>query len=115
MKITIQVSSDRGNSASATIKTTTIDPAKEGSKTLLRLVRVIERQEKSSTYSVYLKATPKKIEVIKLVREISGLNLKEAKALVDGLGIIVRKLTVDELAVWTRGLDDCGAEYEVRN
>src|SRR3954464_7922757 len=44
-----------------------------------------EKEEEKSTFDVVLKAAgDKKIQVIKVVRQYTGLGLKEAKDLVDG-------------------------------
>ncbi len=46
---------------------------------------VVQAQEEQTEFTVVLKAAgDKKIEVIKVVREITGLGLKEAKDLVEG-------------------------------
>jgi len=114
MQITIQVSSKLGNSAQTTITTTTLDPAKEGSKALLRLVRLIENQEQMSSFGILLTAAgPKKIQTIKFVREQTGKGLKEAKDLVDRGGLLVSKLTAEQVHVWTQGLGELGASFEV--
>jgi large subunit ribosomal protein L7/L12 len=115
MKIEIRVTTNHGNTASADITTVTTDPAREGSKALLRLVRLVEQAEKASSYSITLTATPNKIPTIKVVREMTGLGLKEAKAKVDTLGrALVTGLTADQVKDWSRKLDETGAKYEVR-
>ena len=49
-------------------------------------------EEEQTEFTVVLKEIgPEKIKVIKAVREITGLGLKEAKALVDGAPSIVKE------------------------
>jgi large subunit ribosomal protein L7/L12 len=57
----------------------------------------------------------KKIQVIKVVREITGLGLKEAKDLVDGAPQVVKAgATKDEAAAIKAKLEEQGAEAEIK-
>ncbi|MBV71546.1 MAG: 50S ribosomal protein L7/L12 [Myxococcales bacterium] len=57
----------------------------------------------------------KKIQVIKAVREITGLGLKEAKALVDGAPNPIKEGASKEEADDLKGkLEEAGAEVEVK-
>src|SRR5438128_12328181 len=57
----------------------------------------------------------KKIQVIKVVRELTGLGLKEAKDLVDGAPKAVKeKVTKAEAADMKKKLEEVGATVEVR-
>ncbi|MBM9502749.1 50S ribosomal protein L7/L12 [Leptospira sp. 201903070] len=72
--------------------------------------------EEASTYNVILKGFgDKKIEVIKLVREITGLGLKEAKDLVEAGGKSVKegvsKAEADDLK---KKLEGVGAQIELK-
>lgn len=72
--------------------------------------------EEKTEFDVILKAAgPNKINVIKVVRELTGLGLKEAKDLVDGAPKAVKEKVgkVDADAVATK-LKDAGAEVEVK-
>jgi len=56
-----------------------------------------------------------KIQVIKVVREITGLGLKEAKALVDGAPGVLKEAISKEEAEEIKGkLEDVGAAAEVK-
>jgi large subunit ribosomal protein L7/L12 len=57
----------------------------------------------------------KKIQVIKAVREITGLGLKEAKAEVEGAPKIIKEgLSKDEAEEIVKKLEDAGATAEVK-
>ena len=72
--------------------------------------------EEQTEFTVNLKeAGAKKIQVIKVVREITGLGLKEAKDLVDGAPQAVKVgVTKDEAATIKAKLEDQGATGEVK-
>jgi large subunit ribosomal protein L7/L12 len=72
--------------------------------------------EEQTEFTVILKATgDKKINVIKEVRAITGLGLKEAKDLVEAGGKTVKEgVTKDEAAKLKKQLEDQGASVEVR-
>ena len=67
-------------------------------------------------FTVNLKeAGAKKIQVIKVVREITGLGLKEAKDLVDGAPQTVKAgVNKDEAATIRTKLEEQGATVEVK-
>lgn len=72
--------------------------------------------EEKTEFDVVLKAAgANKIAVIKVVREITGLGLKEAKDLVDGapktLKEAIAKEAADEIA---NKLKEAGAEVEIK-
>jgi large subunit ribosomal protein L7/L12 len=53
---------------------------------------VAEKEEEKTNFDVVLKAAgDKKIQVIKVVREVTGLGLKEAKDLVEGAPKVVKE------------------------
>jgi large subunit ribosomal protein L7/L12 len=72
--------------------------------------------EEQTEFEVVLKETgPKKIQVIKVVREITGLGLKEAKDLVDGAPQVVKAgATKDEAAAIKAKLEEQGAVAEIK-
>ena len=72
--------------------------------------------EEQTEFSVILKECgAKKIQVIKVVREITGLGLKEAKDLVDGAPQTVKAgATKDEAAAIKAKLEEQGATAEVK-
>jgi large subunit ribosomal protein L7/L12 len=72
--------------------------------------------EEQTEFTVNLKeAGAKKIQVIKVVREITGLGLKEAKDLVDGAPQAVKAgVSKDEAATIRTKLEEQGAVVEVK-
>ncbi|MCZ8157637.1 MAG: 50S ribosomal protein L7/L12 [Leptospira sp.] len=71
--------------------------------------------EEPATFNVILKAHgDKKIDVIKLVREITGLGLADAKTLVEAGGKSVKEgVSKDEAADIKKKLEGAGAQVEV--
>ena len=60
-------------------------------------------------------AGDKKINVIKVVREITGLGLKEAKDLVEGAPKVVKEgVNKDDAAKIKKALEEQGAKVEVK-
>ena len=71
--------------------------------------------EEQTEFSVILKATgEKKVEVIKAVRAITGLGLKEAKDLVEATGTIKEAVSKDDAAKMKKDLEAAGATVEVK-
>src|SRR6266576_1637171 len=72
--------------------------------------------EEQTEFNVTLKeAGAKKIQVIKVVRELTGLGLKEAKDLVDSAPSVVKAgVTKDEAAAMKAKLEEQGAAVEVK-
>ena len=72
--------------------------------------------EEQTEFSVSLKeAGAKKIQVIKVVRELTGLGLKEAKDLVDGAPSVVKAgVNKEEAAAMKAKLEEQGAGVEVK-
>lgn len=72
--------------------------------------------EEKTEFDVVLKdAGGKKIQVIKVVREITGLGLKEAKDMVDGAPQTVKAaVSKDEAAQIKAKLEEQGATVEVK-
>ena len=72
--------------------------------------------EEQTEFTVMLKeAGAKKIQVIKVVREITGLGLKEAKDLVDGAPQAVKSgVSKDEANTIKTKLEEQGAGVEVK-
>ena len=57
---------------------------------------------------------PKKIKVIKAVRTLTSLGLKEAKDAVDGLATIMEGVSNDAAAEAKKALEEAGAVVEVK-
>jgi large subunit ribosomal protein L7/L12 len=72
--------------------------------------------EEQTEFDVILKeAGGKKIQVIKVVRELTGLGLKEAKDMVDGAPQTVKAgVSKDEAATVKAKLEEQGAVVEVK-
>ena len=72
--------------------------------------------EEKTEFDVVLKAAgANKIQVIKVVREITGLGLKEAKEVVDGAPKTVKEgVSKDDAEAIKTKLTDVGAEVEVK-
>ena len=72
--------------------------------------------EEKTEFAVHLMAAgDKKINVIKVVREVTSLGLKEAKDLVDGAPKVVKEgLNKDEAAAIKKKFEEVGATVEVK-
>jgi large subunit ribosomal protein L7/L12 len=72
--------------------------------------------EEQLEFAVHLTAAgDKKINVIKVVREVTSLGLKEAKDLVDGAPKVVKEgITKDEAAAIKKKFDEVGATVEIK-
>ena len=72
-------------------------------------------EEKTEFSVILLSAGDKKINVIKEVRTITGLGLKEAKDLVEAGGKAVKEgVNKDDAAKLKKQLEDAGAKVEVK-
>ena len=72
-------------------------------------------EEKTEFDVVLMGAGDKKIQVIKVVREVTGLGLKEAKDLVDGAPKPVKeKVSKEEAQSIKQKLEENGAAVEIR-
>ena len=72
-------------------------------------------EEKTEFDVILADAGAKKINVIKVVREITGLGLKEAKDLVEGAPKTVKEgASKDESADIKKRLEEAGAKVEVK-
>ena len=72
--------------------------------------------EEKTEFDVILKSFgAKKLDVIKAVREITGLGLKEAKEMVEGAPKAVKEgVSKDEAESVKKTLEEAGAEVEVK-
>jgi large subunit ribosomal protein L7/L12 len=72
--------------------------------------------EEKTEFTVVLQATgPNKINVIKVVREVTSLGLKEAKDLVDGAPKPIKEgVTKEEAEAIRKKFTDAGATVEVK-
>jgi large subunit ribosomal protein L7/L12 len=73
--------------------------------------------EEKTEFTVLLKEYPadKKVTVIKVIREITGLGLKEAKDLVEGAPSTVKEaVSKADSETMKKKLEDAGAKVEVK-
>ena len=71
--------------------------------------------EKTEFDVVLTEVGDKKIQVIKVVRAVTGLGLKEAKALVDGVpGAVKEAVPMDEAEGIKTQLEEAGAKVEIK-
>ena len=71
--------------------------------------------EEQTEFNVILKdAGAKKVEVIKAVRAITGLGLKEAKDLAEAGGIVKEGASKDEAEKFKKDLEAAGATVELK-
>jgi len=75
-----------------------------------------EAAEEKSEFDVVLKAAgASKLAVVKLVKELTGLGLKEAKELVDGAPSNIKEgVSKDEAEALKTSLEEAGAEVELK-
>lgn len=74
-----------------------------------------EEEEKDEFDVVLTSSGEKKIQVIKVVREITGLGLKEAKALVDEIpGIVQEKVNKEEAEATKAKIEEAGGVVELK-
>jgi large subunit ribosomal protein L7/L12 len=72
--------------------------------------------EEKTAFDVILKAAgASKLAVVKLVKDLTGLGLKEAKELVDGAPKPIKEgVAKDEAESLKKSLEEAGAEVEVK-
>ncbi|GAA0877954.1 50S ribosomal protein L7/L12 [Algoriphagus jejuensis] len=73
-------------------------------------------EEEKTAFDVILKAAgASKLAVVKLVKELTGLGLKEAKDLVDGAPKALKEgIAKDEAEALKKSLEEAGAEVEIK-
>jgi large subunit ribosomal protein L7/L12 len=72
-------------------------------------------EEKTSFDVVLTSAGAAKLQVVKAVKELTGLGLKEAKELVDGAPKAVKEgVAKDEAEALKKQLEEAGAEVELK-
>jgi len=75
-----------------------------------------EAEEEKSEFDVILKAAGgSKLAVVKLVKELTGLGLKDAKGLVDDAPSAIKEgVSKDEAEGLKKSLEEAGAEVELK-
>ncbi|WP_339491027.1 50S ribosomal protein L7/L12 [Pseudomonas sp. EL_65y_Pfl2_R95] len=72
-------------------------------------------EEQTEFNIVLLEAGEKKVNVIKAVRELTGLGLKEAKAVVDSApGVVKEGASKEEAEAAKKVLEEAGAKVELK-
>lgn len=73
-------------------------------------------EEEKTSFDVILKAAgASKLAVVKLVKELTGLGLKEAKDLVDAAPKPIKEgVAKDEAEALKKSLEEAGAEVEIK-
>ncbi|MGL1887745.1 MAG: 50S ribosomal protein L7/L12 [Reichenbachiella sp.] len=92
-----------------------IEPAAAAAPVMVAGAAGGDAAEEKSSFDVILKAPGgAKLAVVKLVKELTGLGLKEAKELVDGAPKAVKEgLAKDEAEGLKKQLEEAGAEVEL--
>jgi large subunit ribosomal protein L7/L12 len=100
----------------AYLKTKGIEPAAGGAVMMAGPAAVAAVVEEQTQFDVILKAAgEKKINVIKVVRSLTNLGLKEAKDLVEGAPKPVKTgVSKDEAEAAKKQLEEAGAAVEVK-
>ncbi|SFB57810.1 50S ribosomal protein L7/L12 [Azotobacter beijerinckii] len=72
-------------------------------------------EEQTEFTIVLTEAGDKKVNVIKVVRELTALGLKEAKAVVDGApGVVKEGVSKEEAEAAKKALEEAGAKVELK-
>ncbi len=93
-----------------------IEPAAAAVAVAAGPVAAAEVVEEKTSFDVVLKsAGPTKLAIVKLVKELTGLGLKEAKDLVDAAPSVIKEgTTKDEAEALKKQLEEGGAEVELK-
>ena len=93
-----------------------IEPAAAAVAVAAGPAAAVEAVEEKSSFDVVLKAAgANKLAIVKLVKELTGLGLKEAKDLVDAAPSAIKEgVTKDEADALQKSLTEGGAEVELK-
>jgi large subunit ribosomal protein L7/L12 len=93
-----------------------IEPAAAAAPVMMAGAGAGDAVEEKSTFDVVLiSAGPAKLQVVKAVKELTGLGLKEAKELVDGAPKAIKEgVAKDEAEALKKQLEEAGAEVELK-
>lgn len=78
---------------------------------------VVESEEEKTSFDLLLTEVPsdKKIAILKIVRNITGLGLKESKEIVDNAPKLIKEgLTKEESQAYTKELEAAGAKIAIK-
>jgi large subunit ribosomal protein L7/L12 len=92
-----------------------IEPAAAGAVMVAGPAGDAEAVEEKTSFDVILKAAGgSKLQVVKLVKDLAGLGLKDAKDLVDSAPKAVKEgIAKDEAEALKKQLEEAGAEVEI--
>ena len=91
--------------------------ASAGGTMVMAATAEVEEVEEKTEFTIMLDEVPadKKIAILKIVRSLTGLGLKEAKELVDGAPKALKEgIAKDEADALKAQLEEAGAEVEVK-
>ncbi len=93
-----------------------IEPAAAAAVTVAGPAVAAEQVEEKTSFDVILKAAgAQKLAVVKLVKELTSLGLKEAKELVDAAPKPLKEgISKDEAEGLKKSLEEAGAEVEIK-
>jgi len=93
-----------------------IEPAAAAVAVAAGPVAAAEVKEEKSSFDVVLKSVgANKLAIVKAVKELTGLGLKEAKDLVDSAPSPIKEgATKDEAEALKKSLEEAGAEVELK-
>ena len=93
-----------------------IEPAAAAAVTVAGPAVAAEQVEDKTSFDVILKAAgAQKLAVVKLVKELTSLGLKEAKELVDAAPKPLKEgISKDEAEGLKKSLEEAGAEVEIK-
>ena len=93
-----------------------IEPAAAAATVSAGPAAAAEVVEEKTSFDVVLKAAgANKLSIVKLVKELTGLGLKEAKDLVDAAPSVIKEgATKDEAEALKKTLTEGGAEVELK-
>jgi len=76
----------------------------------------VEEKEEKTSFDVVLRSIgANKLAIVKAVKELTGLGLKEAKDIVDSAPSIIKEaVSKDEAEALKKSLEDVGAEVELK-
>ncbi len=92
-----------------------IEPAAAAVAVAAGPVAAAAAEEKTSFDVVLKNAGANKLQVVKKVKDVAGLGLKEAKEMVDNAPSVVKEgVTKDEAEALKKELEEAGAEVELK-
>jgi large subunit ribosomal protein L7/L12 len=93
-----------------------IEPAAAAVAVAAGPVAVAEEKEEKTSFDVVLKGVgANKLAIVKLVKELTGLGLKEAKDIVDSAPAPIKEgVSKDEAEALKKSLEEAGAEVELK-